>query len=108
MQGHGRPCPTPESLHGRVSWRSGAMGVESARVLNAVDAFIGDTIMVATSDAPEEGAPCRLVGVDYGPSVHVPHNALQAAALLEVPGRRICIEVRFFRNDDAVVRGENQ
>lgn len=78
-----------ESLQGRVFSRSADIGVESIRLPNGVDTLIGDTVMESTSDAAGKGAPCRLAGTYYHPSVDFLHDTSQVTAPLDDPGRRI-------------------
>lgn len=83
------------------------MDIESIRLLNGVGGFIGDAVTVTTRNVPEEGAKFWLASVYCRPSVHVPHDASQAAAPLDDPSGRIAIKVRPSRTADAVVRGGN-
>lgn len=85
------------------------MIIASIHSLNSVDALIGDTVMVATSDAPKQRVQCCLTGICYRPSTGVPHDASQAAPPLDDPSGCICIEVHPSRTADAVVcEGKHQ
>lgn len=92
-----------KNLHGRVCSRSADMGFESIHLVNGVDASVGDIILVATGNIPEEEAPSRMAGI-YCPSVDVPHDASPVSVPLDDHSDPICIEVRSFRTVDAVVR----
>lgn len=50
------------------------MSVESIRLLNGMDASVDDAAMVATSNAPEDGALSRQASIYFRPSVEVPHD----------------------------------
>lgn len=83
------------------------MSIESIRLPNGADAYIGGCVVVATSDAPSKGASCHQAGIHYRHPVGVLYGASQAAAPRDDPSGRICIEVRPFFMADAVVRGGN-
>lgn len=112
---HVLPVPTrradgtmSENLHGLHCRRAADVGIESIRLSNGEEVFVGDTVMADTGSGPGEGAPHRLAGLYFQQTkpggqdaAHSPDSPSE-----DNPGH-IRVELRPFRTADAVVRGGN-